>query len=321
MQLSRRSLIAGLGGAFALPLVPARGWAAGLQTLRLAAAPDDDITPILYGQSSGIFKRAGLDVQLMALGSGSATASAVAGGAVDIGKSSLTGLISAHARGIPFAIVAPASLYLESAPIAGIVVAKDSAIKSGRDFAGKTVSASSLKDLMAVATQAWIDQNGGDSNSVHFIEIPSSAVPVALDQKKIDGATLVTPALAEALDSGKAKLLGRSFSAIAKRFLVAGWFATKDFIGRNPETVRRFVAAFREAATYTDAHHNETVSLLAAYSHLEPQTIRQMVRSTAGITVDARDIEPVIDAAVRYKVIERPFPAQELIANLAAVKS
>lgn len=321
MRTSRGKLIAGLASAFALPLLPARGWAAGLQTLRLAAAPDDDITPILYGQSSGIFKKAGLDVQLMALGSGSATASAVAGGAVDIGKSSLTSLISAHARGIPFAIVAPASLYLESSPIAGLVVAKDSAIASGRDFSGKTVSASSLKDLMAVATQAWIDGNGGDSKNVKFIEIPSSAVTVALDQKKIDGATMVTPALAQALESGKTKLLGRSFSAIAKRFLVAGWFTTKDYIAQNPETVRRFVDAFREAALYTDTHHEQTVALLAAYSHLDPETIRRMVRSTAGAVVEARDIQPVIDAAARYKVIDKAFPAQELIASLAPPKS
>jgi NitT/TauT family transport system substrate-binding protein len=321
MRISRGNVLASAAATFALPLLPGRAWAAGPVTVRLAAAPDDDITPILYGQSSGIFKKAGLDVHLSVLGSGSATASAVAGGAIDIGKSSLTSLISAHARGIPFVIVAPAALYLESAPIAGLVVAKDSAIVSGRDFNGKTVSASSLKDLMAVATQAWIDQHGGDSTSVHFIEIPSSAVSVALGQKKIDGATMVTPALAQALDSGNAKLLGRSFSAIAKRFLVAGWFVTRDYVAHNDDTVRRFVAAFREAATYTDTHHAETVALLAGYSHLEPETVRRMVRSTVGTSVEARDIQPVIDAAVRYKVIDRPFAASELIANLAPAKS
>ncbi|HTJ24850.1 MAG TPA: ABC transporter substrate-binding protein [Candidatus Limnocylindria bacterium] len=321
MRISRAQALAGAAASFALPLLPGRAWAAGPTTVRLAAAPDDDITPILYGQSSGIFKKAGLDVQLSVMGSGSATASAVAGGAIDIGKSSLTSLISAHARGIPFVIVAPASLYLESAPIAGLVVAKDSALASGRDFNGKTVSASSLKDLMAVATQAWIDQHGGDSSSVRFIEIPSSAVAVALGQKKIDGATMVTPALAEALDSGNAKLLGRSFSAIAKRFLVAGWFTTRDYVAHEEDTVRRFVAAFREASAYTDTHHAQTVALLAEYSRLAPQTVRRMVRSTVGTSVEPRDIQPVIDAAVRYKVIDRPFPAQELIANLAPAKS
>ncbi|MEA2722008.1 MAG: NitT/TauT family transport system substrate-binding protein, partial [Candidatus Eremiobacteraeota bacterium] len=259
MGLSRRAAVRALAGGFALPLLPSRTWAAGPIPLRLAAAGDDDITPILYGQHAGLFKKAGLDVSLTALGSGSATAAAVVGGSIDIGKSSLIGLCAAHARGVPFEIIAPASIYLDSNPIAGFVVAKDANIANVRDLNGKTVSASSLKDLIAVATQAWLDANGGDSKTVKFIEVPASAVTAAIEQGRIVGATLVTPALAEALDSGKTKLMGRSFSAIGKRFMVAGWFVTKDWLARNTDTAKRFNDAFLQAAQYTDTHHAETV--------------------------------------------------------------
>jgi NitT/TauT family transport system substrate-binding protein len=317
MQVSRRAAVAALASSFALPLLPTRTWAAGPVPLRLAAAGDDDVTPILYAQHAGIFKKAGLDVSLTALSSGSATAAAVVGGSVDIGKSSLIGLCAAHARGVPFQIVAPASIYMESYPIAGFVVAKDASIASVRDLNGKTVSASSLKDLIAVATQAWVDANGGDSKTIKFVEVPASAVTAALEQGRIVGATLVTPALAEALDSGKAKLMGRSFSAIAKRFMVAGWFVTKDFLAKNTDAVKRFNDAFLQAAQYTDTHHAETVDLLAAYSKLKPETIKGMVRATAGKVVDPKDIEPVIAAGVKYGVFEKPFPATDLIAPVA----
>jgi|SRR5947209_2591838 len=314
---SRRDVLAAVAGGFALPLLPSRAWAAGPVALRLAAAPDDDITPILYGQQSGLFKKAGLDVSLSALGSGSATAAAVAGGSIDIGKSSLVGLCSAHARGVDFKIVAPASVYTESNPVAGFVVAKDANITSARDLNGKVVSASSLKDLIAIATQAWVDQNGGDSKTIQFLEMPASAVPAALEQNRIVGATLVTPALAEALETGKTRLLGRSFSAVAKRFLIAGWFANKEWLDRNADTAKRFVDALMQAGAYTDTHRAETVELLAAYSKLKPSTIRGMVRSTVGKGVDPKDIEPVIAAAVKYGAFAKPFPATELIASIA----
>src|SRR5471030_406158 len=293
-MLSRGKVVAGLSGAFALPLLPSRAWSAGPAPLRIAAAAGDDITPILYGQQSGIFSKAGIEVAFSTLGSGSATAAAVAGGSVDIGKSSLVGLCAARARGIPFRIIAPASLYLESNPVAGFVVANNANITSVRDLNGKIVSASSLKDLMALATQAWIDANGGDSKSVHFVEIPSSAVAAAIEQNRIAGATLVTPGLAEVLEGGKARLMGRSFSAIAKRFMIAGWFTTQDWIDKNGDTAKRFVDAFMRAADYTDTHRAETVELLANYSKLRPATIRGMVRSTVGKSVDPKDIEPVI---------------------------
>jgi NitT/TauT family transport system substrate-binding protein len=317
MQISRHGALTAIAGGFALPLLASKAWAAGPIPLRLAAAADDDITPILYGQRSGIFKKAGLDVTLGALSSGSATAAAVAGGSIDIGKSSLAGLCAAHARGIPFQIIAPASIYLDSHPVAGFVVAKDTNISSVRDLDGKVISASSLKDLIALATQAWVDANGGDSKSLHFIEVPTSAVTAALEQNRIVGATLVTPALAEALDSGKAKLMGRSFSAISKRFMIAGWFSTADWLAKNNDVAKRFVDAFMQSAEYTDTHRAETVDLLANYSKLKPSTIRGMVRSTVGRTVDPKDIEPVIAAVAKYGVIDKPFPSTELIASIA----
>jgi NitT/TauT family transport system substrate-binding protein len=317
MRVSRSTVLKTAAAAFALPLLPSRTWAAGPTALRLAAAGDDDVTPILYGIAAGLFKKNGLDVTLGALGSGSATASAVAGGSIDIGKSSLMGLCAARARGIGFQIIAPASIYLESYPIAGFVVSKEAGINSARDLTGKTVSASSLKDLIAVATQAWLDANGGDAKSVRFIEIPASAVPAALEQNRIAGATLVTPALAEALENPKTKLLGRSFSAIAKRFMVAGWFSTNDWLTKNNDAAKRFVDAFMQAGEYTDTHRAETVDLLATYSKLKPSTIRGMVRSTVGKAADPKDVEPVIAAAVKYGVIEKAFPAQDLISTLA----
>jgi NitT/TauT family transport system substrate-binding protein len=243
MSFTRARAVAAIGAGFALPLLPSRAWGAGPTPLNVAAASDDDITPILYGITSGIFAKNGLTVNVTTLGSGSATAAAVQGRSIDIGKSSLPALIAAHARGIDFQILTSGSIYRDSSPIAGFVVANDAGVKGPKDLGGKIVAASSLKDLIAIATQAWIDENGGDSKSVQFIELPSSAVTAALEQHRIVGATMITPALAIAVDTGKAHVLAKSFSAIAKRFLVAGWFATKERIASDPDTMKRFIAA------------------------------------------------------------------------------
>lgn len=303
--------------AAAIAGAPAIVRAQALTTVRVAAALEDDATPILYGVQSGIFKKYGLDVQLQGIASGSAAAAAVAGGAIDIGKSSLTSLIAAHVRGLPFSLVAPSGLYTSDAPVAAFVVPKNSTVKSGADLNGKTISASSLKDLMTLATEAWIDQHGGDSNAVKFLELPSSAVAAALDQGKIDGATVLYPALAEALKDGKSRVIGYSFDAIAKRFLIAAFFASNDYIAKNTDVVRRFAAAVRESTIYTNAHHAETLALVATWSKISAETLSHMTRSTSAVSFSLAEIQPVIAAAAKYKIIEKEFPAQELIANIA----
>jgi len=271
---------------------------------------------VLYGVQAGLFKKAGLDVQVQSVSSGSAAAAAVAGGALDIGKSSLISLISAHVRSIPFSLVAPSGLYTSAAPVAALVVPKTSGIKNGADFAGKTISASSLQDLMAVATQAWIDGHGGSATAVRILELPSSAVPAALDEGRIDGATVVYPALAEALDGGKVKVLGYSFSAIAERFLIAAFFCTNDYIAKNADVIRRYNAALHEAIVYTNAHHAETLPMIANFSKIPEATLAKMTRSTSATGLVPAEIQPLIDAAAKYKVIAQGFPAQELIAKL-----
>ena len=287
-----------------------------LRTVRVGLALEDDATPVLYAIQSGLFKKAGLDVQVQSVGSGSAAAAAIAGGALDIGKSSLISLVSAHARGIPIALVAPSGLYTSDAPVAALIVPKNSPIKTGADFAGKTVSASSLKDLIAVATQAWIDSHGGNASSVKILELPSASVPAAIDQGKIDGATLVYPALAEALDGGKVRILGYAFDGIAKRFLIAAYFSTNDYIAKNGDVIRRFNGALHDSIIYTNAHHAETLPMIASFSKIPAATLAKMTRSTSATGLLPVEIQPMIDAATKYNVIDKSFPAQELIAKL-----
>ena len=46
----------------------------------------DDVTPLLWAKATGMFAKAGLDVDIEKLTSGSAVTSAVIGGTLDIGR-------------------------------------------------------------------------------------------------------------------------------------------------------------------------------------------------------------------------------------------
>jgi NitT/TauT family transport system substrate-binding protein len=283
--------------------------------LQVASSPDDDATPILYAQSAGLFRAAGLDVTLTAATNGAAVAAAVAGGSVDIGKSNILALVTAHARGVPLTLVAPSGVYLSSLANNQILVPKDSAIRSARDLNGKIVAVASLNDLQSLAARSWVDKNGGDAQSVRFVEVPANAVAAALDNGRIDAGALSNPAMAQALSTAKYRGLGSIADAIASRFLTSAWFANADFVRKNPDTVRRFVDVVREASVYANGHHAETVDLLARFSGAEGATIARMARSQFGVTLNSSDIQPLIDTAARYGVIAKSFDAREMIGE------
>jgi NitT/TauT family transport system substrate-binding protein len=195
------SLIAAPANADDLPLV------------RIMVPEGDDATPTLYAQQSGLFKKYGLNVQVSPAPSGAAALASLAGGSSDISASSLFPFFSAHQRGIPLIIVAPLAISTPDQPYAGLLVKKDSPIKTGKDFEGKTIASPALRDLNWVATMAWIDQNGGNSANVTSIELPGSAIPAALEEGRIAGSTVTTPRYVQAVNGGGVRVLAHSYDA------------------------------------------------------------------------------------------------------------
>jgi NitT/TauT family transport system substrate-binding protein len=300
-------------GVAAAAVSPFAAFSQAPATIRAGASLDDGITPLLYAMHAGIFTKHGLDVTLQGSSSGAALASAVAGGVVDIAKSSLMSLIAAYTHGIHFKIVAGAALYTGHEPTDELVALKTTGITALTQVNGKTIICSAVLSLDQLGVMALIDKRGGNSSTVKFIELPFPAMFGALEQGRADMASIGNPILAANLATGKLRTFGDAYEGLGAPLLVAGWFCSQDYLLRNRPVVERFGAAMREATIYTNGHHAETVPLLADYAHLDPSVIRQMNRLTNATVVQARDIQPAIDAAAKYKFITAGFPASELL--------
>jgi NitT/TauT family transport system substrate-binding protein len=283
------------------------------QPLKIASTMADDLTPILYAIKAGFFKRAGLDVDLTVLPSGAAVAAAVAGGAIDIGKSSLVSLMNAHMHGVPIELVAAGGMYDANAPYAELVIASDAPFKTGKDLNGKTIGVPALGDFNVLVSSMWVDQNGGDSKTLKFVEVPNTPQAAAVADHRIDAAVLQQPDLSLSLETGKVKVLGLDYSAISPSFMFTGWFAKNDWAAAHPDLVKTFARVAVEAARYTNAHHAETAQLLADASKIPLATIQKMARTDSSLTVTPAMIQSTIDASFKYKLLPKTFPASELI--------
>jgi len=284
-------------------------------SLRMASNAADDVTPVLWGIHTGAFTKAGLNVSITRMNSGASVTAAVIGGALEIGKSSVMPLITAHSHNLPIAIVAPGELWVSAAPITGLITAKTSPIATAKDLNGKTIATAALKDLSWLGTHAWLDQHGGDSQSVKFVEVPPSAMAEALVEGRADAATITNPNYAAALSTGKVKVIGYPSDGIAKHYLLTAWFATNDYIAKNAATIARFAQIVEQSAAYTNGHSNETIPMIADFSGIDPAALAHMVRGLCGTRLEPRDIQPVIDAAAKYQIIDRRFDAQEMVAK------
>lgn len=288
----------------------------GLVTVRVASTPDDTFVAVIYAQRAGLFEKAGLDVELQPSStSGAAIAAGVASGTYDIGKSSLTSLLAAHLRNIPFTLVAPGTLYDPKTPYGLLIVAKDSTISSAKDLNGQTIAIAALNSLDQTAIEAWVDQHGGDSKSLKFIELPQSEDGAALAQHRIAASLTIRPQLDQALASGEARPLGPAFSSVGSHYLVSAWFTTTDYASKHPAVIATFRKVVEEAAAYGNRHHDVTAPLLAEVSKIPLATIAGMERGVLGTELSPALVQPVIDMGSKYGLLARDFPAAEIIWN------
>jgi NitT/TauT family transport system substrate-binding protein len=314
--MRRRTALAAVGGLLFPNVVLRRGATAQALTPMIAAGlPEDSATPVLYGVASGLYRKAGLAVEMQPQSSGPAVVSGLAGGSYQIGKSGTPALIAAHSRGAPLVIVAPAGLSDTRSPIAALLVRADSPIKRAADLDGKTIAVGALTDVFSLSTRVWADKNGGDASSLKFVEITIGAMAPALDAGRIDACSMNEPILSAALGTGKFRILARNFDAIAPRFMYTAWFTTRDYLDANRKAVGDFVRATLTAANYVNSHHAETIDLIAKFASLDPDTVRKMGRVEQGTSLDPRLLQPVIDACAKYKFVTAPFDAKELLVT------
>jgi hypothetical protein len=72
-----------------------------------------------------------------------------------------------------------------------------------------------------------------------------------------------------------------------------------------------------EAAAYTNAHPDDTLNDMLTFTGMERDVALKMRRATFTTTVNPAEIQPLIDAAAKYKFIEKGYSANELISDVA----
>jgi NitT/TauT family transport system substrate-binding protein len=286
-----------------------------LKTVRVLEVPTDGAKSVLYAEKAGLFRKRGIDANIVAVGSGETIFPAVVGGSADFGSGSLWPVFEAYAHGIPLRIIAPASLYRADRPDGFLLVAKDGPIKTPRDLNGKIIGGDAAKDIAIMAIRAWLDQHGGEGRSLRSIELRQTEQVAALDAGRVDAVLLKPPYLTVALETGKYLKLGTPYDAVAPRFALSCWVATADYIAKNPDTVKAFTAGLLEAAKYTNANQDATTGMVAAFSGQDAAILGRGIRSTTAETVTAADFQGPLEFAYKCGVIDQHFDLSGVLAS------
>lgn len=313
-MITRRSL---LGSAAALTLtgIPHVGGAQTSGPVRIGISPAETYAQPIYGRDAGIFAKDGLNVEVIVLSTGAAVASALAGGSVDVGVSTVVNIANAITRGIPFVMIAPAGLNTLKAPSGLLLVPKNSPIRTARDLEGKSVAIPALRQVVDLALRVWLTKGGADPAKVQIVEAPFPEMGPGVERGIYGAAIISEPSLSNALKNNNLRSLGDPYASIAPEYPIGGWATTTGFVQKNPALVQKVAAALIETARWANTHHDETAQMIARVTKIDPETIRHGYRVVYGTQIRASEIQPQLDAALKFGFLTRPVTVAELLGR------
>ena len=227
--------------------------------------------PLQVGVEAGIFKKHGVDLEVISFGGGPRVQQALAANSIDIGIGSGPELAFV-AKGAPEIAIAA----MADAPASVVLaVAKDSAIKTADDLKGRTISISSKGSLTDWLGRELSRQLGWGSDGINLAPLGSTAAQTAaLRTRQIDGMIVEANAGYRMEEDGSGRVL-LQFGDRIKTFHIYVLYARRAFAEQSPQAVRAFLAAWFETIAYMRAHRDQTIDIVRRTAEVSPGVARR----------------------------------------------
>ena len=220
--------------------------------------------PIDVGNGTGIFAKAGLEVEKLNFGGGAKLEQAMSAGAIDMTVAGNIGLAYA-AKGVPEKAVAVTG----GAPVEmSIIIRSDGDIKRVEDLKGKAIGVGGPTSLTAWLALQLAKHEGWGPDGVKRVSLGDmSSLVAGLVTKNVDG--IVGPVEGGYLlqQKGQGQVL-MTYGPMLQDFITHGMFASVALIEQHPDTVRRFVHAWFETIKFMRANKAEAVRLTQPVTNL-----------------------------------------------------
>lgn len=269
--------------------------------------------------ASGGFAEAGLTVTAEPIKSGNDAVPQLISGDLQVAQIDTTTALQAIEKGVPLKIVAVAGVQstdgADGEPSTGsVLVLPDSDIENAADLAGKNLGVPAINNQIWMNIRFVIDEDGGNSSDVQFIEVPGAQALDLLYKGDVDATTASEPMASAAVAAGEVRLVHSTDIPGRKGEPSSVYVATQDFISQNPNTLKDFVEAvyIGQDAVNKDKELGKKIAV-DQLGYKEEQLADAFILDYGTTEISMENMDSVARTAVDYGILaEAPDPASVL---------
>ncbi|MFD0856110.1 ABC transporter substrate-binding protein [Actinomadura adrarensis] len=317
----RRWLAGALAGALTLSLAgcgdDAEVSANGLEKseINVGVMPISEAAGVQIAISRGFFKAEGLDVKLTIANGAAEVLPKLKGGQIDIGQAGHVGVIDAQVKGAfgKLKIVAEASSMTKN--LNGILVAKDSSIRTPKDLAGKKIGTNAVKNQNSLLAHATLQPHGVKIDEDRDVVVaPFPAQEQLLKSGKVEAIIVPEPFVTQVQQSIGARLLTDFSSGPTKDFPITGFASTEEFATKNPKTVAAFQRALAKAQALA-ADRAVLQEELPKFTKLDAKIVGVIALNGFPTSTSATRIQRVADVMLQFGYLQSRFDVKTFVVE------
>ncbi len=263
------------------------------------------------GQRAGIFKKHGLELDILYTEGAGQTMQAVISASANIGVSVGTlGVMGAYSKGAPIRIIGSESVGED----AYWYVRADSAVKSMKDMGGRTIAYSTTGSSTHANVLSLIALYKVDAKPVATGGFPGTWTQVMSGQ--IDAGWSAPPYAMEALRKGEIRVIVRSNELpLIRGQSIRVIIANADSLAAKQDVYRRFMRAYRETVDWMYAG-DESLKMYAEFAGISFEDARRIVQEFDPKEMLIPDrvlgLADLMPDAVKFKFIPQPLSEAQL---------
>ncbi|MEV7649477.1 ABC transporter substrate-binding protein [Arthrobacter sp. NPDC089319] len=280
--------------------------AGGMTKINVGVIPIVDVAPIYLGKEEGFFEEEGLDLELTLAQGGAAIIPAITSGQMDFGFSNVTSLVIARSKGLDMKMVANgvATTGNRDKDFAAVMVKPDSDIKDIPDLVGKRIGVNTLNNISDSTIREAVEQSGGDSSNLNFVEMPFPDMPAALANDQVDAIAAVEPFATIVAGDGAVPVFS-NYAYPVEDLTVATYFTSDKNVQEKPEVTEAFVRAMKKSLAFADENPDKVREILPTYTKLDPAVIEKLTLPKFPQEVNADSIEEIADISLKNGLIDK----------------
>jgi len=290
----------------------------GVTHLTVGSAANLENVGLYHGTQSGIFAKNGLSVTPKVVTSGQQAVPQLLNGQLQFTATDPLGAILAISHKVPLVMVAPAGVVSADPAQDSTGLLAKSNVSSLAELDGKTIAVNSVGGLGQLAVEAAIDQAGGHSSTVKWVELPQPQMTAAVKAGRVFAAAETEPYVTEGKDQGLANISSASSVALAGIPYVL-YATSKSYATSHPSTVAAFATSLYAANGEVGADPKLIRTIGAKSTSVSPEVINKMVLppfSSDHLSLSV--LNKLQDLMVKYKLLPAPLDLSQNVYSSAS---